>query len=124
MNNFNNLNIYRKIRLEAKLIELKSQELSKNQDNYVDLKKRFEFKATYRKPSSNKEVEVTDNEKNSDDSKTKSRKDSTESQKESDPDMDLENNPIASAAMAAAKDTFKYLNFELFKHLLVITLTT
>ena len=79
------------------------------------MKKRFEFKGTYRKPSSNKEVEVIDNEKNSDDSKTKSRKDSTESQKESEPDMDLENNPIASAAMAAAKDTFKYLIFELFK---------
>ena len=99
--------IYRKIRLEAKLIELKSQERSKNLDNYVDLKNRFEFKGTYRKPSNDKEAEEIDNEKKSDDSKTKSRKDSTESQKDSDPDMDLENNPMASAAMAAAKDTFK-----------------
>ena len=71
------------------------------------MKNRFEFKGTYRKPSSDKEAEEIDNEKKSDDSKTKSRKDSTESQKDSDPDMDLENNPIASAAMAATKDTFK-----------------
>ena len=107
--------IFRKIRLEAKLIELKSQELSKNQDNYQDLKKKFEFKATYRKPLSNKEAEDIDNEKKSDDSKTKSRKDSTESQKDSDADMDVENNPIASAATAAAAGTFKYITFKLLK---------
>ena len=64
---------------------------------------------------SNKEAEDIDNEKKSDDSKTKSRKDSTESQKDSDADMDVENNPIASAATAAAAGTFKYLTFKLFK---------
>ena len=79
------------------------------------MKRKFEFKGTYRKPSSNKEAEEIDNEKNSDDSKTKSRKDSTESQKDSDADMDVENNPITSAATAAAAGTFKYFTFKLFE---------